>query len=299
MHASTIPPAEGNRAVPPRAAREGGPLGPPRGAPSLLDPARDGANVRRVTTAHSEQRIEPAAPILDATRQWLAPVREGLGSEFLAGYLTGSVLTQGFDPRRSKINVLVVSRTLDAGVLERLAAVIPVTRKAPHFEPLFMAKRQIEKSLDVFPIEWLEMQERHLLLAGEDVLAGLEVPRTYLRLQLEHELRGKHIQLRQALLLNRSRPLELSRVLAAAASSYATLFRTLLRISGEDPPAESARVVERVADVFKLDAAGLLIPHMIRYGGRTLKRDEVAPQFRRFVAELDRLIATIDELRLP
>lgn len=248
---------------------------------------------------HSELRIEPPATILEATRQWLAPVREGLGSEFLASYLTGSVLTQGFDSRTSRVNVLVISRALDTAVLERLSRVIPVTRKAPHFEPLFMARRQIEKSLDVFPIEWLEMQERHLLLEGEDVLATLQVPRTYLRLQCEHELRGKHIQLRQALLLNRQRPVELSRVLAAAASSYATLFRTLLRIAGEDPPAESARVVERVSDVFKLDASSLLIPHMIRYGGRTPKRDEVAPQFRRFVAEIDRLIAGVDELRLP
>jgi hypothetical protein len=248
---------------------------------------------------HSEMRIEPPATILDATRQWLTPVREGLGSEFLSAYLTGSVLNQGFDPRTSRVNVLVISRAIDTTVLERLSRVIPVTKKAPHFEPLFMAKRQIEKSLDVFPIEWLEMQERHLLLEGEDVLATLDVPRTYLRLQCEHELRGKHIQLRQALLLNRNRPVELSSVLAAAASSYATLFRTLLRISNEDVPAESSRVIERVADVFRLDAAALLIPHMIRYGGRSLKRDEVAPQFRRFVAEIDRLIAAIDELRLP
>ena len=248
---------------------------------------------------HSELRIEPPAEILDATRKWLQPVRAGLGPEFLSAYMTGSVLTQGFDPRKSKVNVLVITRALDADVLERLAPTLPVTRKPPHFEPLFMAKRQVEKSLDVFPIEWLEVQERNLLLEGDDALGGLEVPRTYLRLQCEHELRGKHIQLRQALLLNHGRPMELSRVLTTAASSFATLFRTLLRIEGEAPPAESARVIERIADVFRLDAGALLIPHLIRYGGRTPKRDEVAGDFRRFLGELDRLIAVIDELRVP
>src|SRR5207247_2459778 len=117
----------------------------------------------------------------------------------------------------------------------------------------------------------------------------------YLRLQCEHELRGKHIQFRQTLLLQSRQPVVLVRTLATAASSLATLFRTLLRLQGESPPAESARVVERVADVFKLDAGALLIPHMIRYGGRSPKGDEVAPQYRRFLAELDRLIAAIDE----
>jgi hypothetical protein len=249
--------------------------------------------------SQAELRIEPPAAIVSAARQWLEPVRAALGPEFLAAYLTGSVLTRGFDPRHSRVNLLVISRLLDTAVLERLASSLPVTRKAPHFEPLFITKRQIEKSLDVFPIEWLEMKERHLQLEGEHVLKELEVPRTYLRLQLEHELRGKHIQLRQALLLHARQPAELGRVLAASASSYAALFRTLVRLEGEVPPAESARVVERVADLFKLDAGGLLIPHMLRYGGRKLGRGEVAPSYRRFLTEIDKLIAAIDELRLP
>ena len=246
-----------------------------------------------------ELRIEPSAELLTATRNWLAPVRSALGGEFLAAYVTGSVLTQGFDSRHSRINLMIVSRSLASEVLVRLAEAIPATKKAPHFEPLFMTKSQIENSLDVFPIEWLEMQERHLLLEGEDVLAGFEVPRTYLRLQCEHELRGKHIQLRQALLLHGHDEKELARVLAAAASSYATLYRTLIRLEGEVPPAESARVVERVADLFKLDAQNLLVPHLLRYGGKPLNRQEIAPSYRRFLAEIDRLISAIDELRLP
>jgi len=247
----------------------------------------------------SELRIEPAAEILDAARQWLQPVRLALGGEFLGAYLTGSVLTQGFDPKKSGVNLLVISRSLDTTVLERLAAALPEPKKATRFEPLFMTQGQIEKSLDSFPIEWLDIRERHLLLEGEDVVASIDVPRTYLRLQCEHELRGKHIQLRQTLLLQSRQSLVLLRTLGGVASSLATLFRTLLRLQGESPPAESARVIERVADVFRLDAGALLIPHMIRYGGRSPKGDEVALQYRRFLAELDRLIAAIDELKTP
>lgn len=270
-----------------------------RDAGARLDPPARRATVVSAMQTTAERRIEPPAEILAATREWLQPVRAALGSDFLAAYLTGSVLTQGFDPRHSRINVLVISRSLETAVLERLAAAIPVTKKPPHFEPLFMTKQQIAKSVDVFPIEWLEMQERHLILEGENVLQDLEVPRTYLRLQLEHELRGKHIQLRQALLLHSNEPAELVRLLAAAASSYATLFRTLVRLEGEVPPAESARVIERVADLLRLDAAALLIPHMLRYGGHKPTREELGPSYRRFLAEIDRLIAAIDELRLP
>ena len=135
----------------------------------------------------SQSRAEPAPAVLEASRRWLEPVRRTLGGEFLAAYLTGSVLTRGFEPRRSHVNLLIVTRSLDTAMLESIARAIPRTGPPPHFEPLFLGRRQIEKSLDVFPIEWIEIQERNLLLEGEDVVAGLIVPRTYFRLQLEHE----------------------------------------------------------------------------------------------------------------
>jgi hypothetical protein len=248
---------------------------------------------------HDELRISPPEAMLTAARRWLAPVRAALDHDFLAAYLTGSVLTQGFDMKHSRVNVLVVGRTLSVDWLEALARAVPVTRRAPHFEPLFLHLRQIEKSLDVFPIEWLEIQERHLLLEGDDVVAGFDVPRSNLRLQAEHELRGKNIRLRHALVESIRRPADLERVLKGAASSFATLFRTLLRLRGETPPGDSSRVIERVADLFKLDATGLLIPHLLRQSGRTGNRADILPNYRKFLVEVDRLIDAIDELRVP
>jgi hypothetical protein len=248
---------------------------------------------------HGELRIEPAPEILDATRQWLDPVRTALGHEFLAAYLTGSVLTQGFDPKRSLVNVLVVARSLGLETLDALHPAIPVSRRRPDFDPMFMTRTQLEKSLDVFPIEWIEIQERHLLIEGDDVFSALEVPHTHLRLQLEHELRGKHIQLRQAYLRSPRRPAELARVLKAAASSFATLFRTLLRLRGEVPPANTPQVIERVADLMKLDAQGLLVVYLVRYSGRRYKPEETIELYRKFLAEVDRLVIAIDQLRVP
>ena len=250
-------------------------------------------------TTMSAPRTEPAPETLAASRQWLAPVRKCLGDEFLAAYLTGSVLTHGFDLRRSRINLLVVARALDAGMLDGLARAIPEGRRPLRFEPLFLTLRQVEKSLDAFPIEWIEIQERNLLLEGEDVVAKLDVPRTNFRLQLEHELRSHQIRLRQALLASGGKPAALEGVLRDTASSFATLFRSLLRLRGEEPPAEAARVVERVADLFRLDAAGLLVPHLLRTAGRAPKRAEVPGRYRSFLVEIDRLINAIDELRVP
>src|SRR5215468_11208546 len=142
--------------------------------------------------ADAELRVEPPAEILGGARRWVEAVRASLGSEFLAAYVTGSVLTRGFDPKHSHVNALVVARELPATVLDAVARAMPVQKKRPRTDGLFFTRRQIEQSLDAFPIEWTEILERHLLIEGEDALAGLAVSRGNLRLQLEHELRAKH-----------------------------------------------------------------------------------------------------------
>ena len=247
----------------------------------------------------SVMRIEPSHAILTATRHWLQPVRAALGSEFLAAYVTGSALNQGFDERRSRVNVLLVSRSLNLDVLDAVREKLPEERKPPHFHPLFVTQRQLEKSLDVFPIEWIDIKEAHLLIEGNDVLGGIEVPRGNLRLQLEHDLRGRLVALRQAYLANAKHPEELGAVLHAAASGFATLCRTLLRLRGESPPADTPKVIERVADVFGLSAEGLLAAHLVRYGEHHHKGTELLGFYRRFLVEVERLVNAIDEMRVP
>ena len=242
-------------------------------------------------------RIEPSQEILAASRAWLQPVRAALGADFLACYLTGSVLTQGFKPSHSRVNALVVARAL-AEHLDALAKALPETKKPPAFDPLFVTQAQIGKSLDSFPIEWLEIQEAHLLLEGQDVLSGLEVPRTYLRLQCEHDLRSRLIQLRQAYITQATHPERLEAVLRSSASSFTTLFRTLLRLSGETPPADPPRVIERIADLFRLDPEALIGFYLVRYTERRWSGAEIGTLYRRFLVEIERLVGAIDEMRV-
>jgi hypothetical protein len=239
--------------------------------------------------------IQPAADVMESAKRWLAPVRAGLGAEFVAAYLTGSVLRHGFDPRHSHVNVLVVARTLGAPQLDALSGAVS-TRVRPPVDPLFVSRDEIEQSLDVFPIEWAEVQQRHLLLEGTDVFQGLPIAKSALRLQCEHELRGKHLRLRQAFVLARSRPDHLIAAMRGGASGLATLMRTALRLRGETPPAHTPEVIERVASLYALDARALLIPHQLRSTRHRPGRDEMLAHYRTFLAELQRLIAAVDGL---
>ncbi len=248
-------------------------------------------------TVHSASRIEPAPGILAAARAWLSPVRTALGSEFLACYLTGSVLRVGFDPRHSAVNLLVLTRSLPLTLLDAVTDAIPDgDRKGPRFDPLLLTERQVRQSLDAFPIEWIEIKETHLLLEGSDLLSSLDVPRTNLRLQCEHELRVKLLRMRLAYLQSRRDPRALEPVLRSAASSFATLFRTLLRLRGEVPPAGTPQVVERVADLHQLEARALIGAYQVRFSGKRFTSDEMLGLYRQFLVEIERLVDVIDSL---
>src|SRR5207244_921574 len=114
----------------------------------------------------------------------------------------------------------------------------------------------------------------------------------------EHELRAKHLQLRQSYLHSELRADKLTAALRARASSFAALFRTLLRLQGEAPPAEIVQVYERLAALYGLDPQGLIAAHLVRYSRRSWKLDEIRGHYLSFMNEIDRVVAILDDLRV-
>ncbi len=245
------------------------------------------------------ERHEPAPPILTAARTWLAPVRAQLGEGFLSAYITGGAMNEGFDPTKRHVNVLVVTQELPMHRLDALAATVPHGNKPPHIDPMFMTMQQVQRSLDVFPIEWLDLKERHLLLEGVDLFESIEVPQTYLRLQVEQELRGKHLRLVQEYLTGAAHPERLHAALARLASGFHTLFRSLIRLHGEAPPASLERVIARVAEIHDLDAAALSGAHRLRAQKRHPGAEQTRVIYRAFLAQVERLTSAVDGLRVP
>src|SRR5256886_5059367 len=82
-----------------------------------------------------------------------------------------------------------------------------------------------------------DIREAHRLLAGRDPWRGVTVQREHLRRQLEHELMGKLVRLRQAYAALRGDPKQLGRVIVGSAAGFFTMLRATLRLAGKTPPA--------------------------------------------------------------
>jgi hypothetical protein len=244
------------------------------------------------------ERHEPAHFVLSAAQRWLAPVRERLGDDFLSAYITGGAMNPGFDPGKRHVNVLVVAKDLSLSKLDGVAASVPSSHKPPHIDPLFLTMQQVQRSLDVFPIEWLDLKERHWRLEGVDLFEALEVPDTWLRLQIEQELRGKHLRLLQEYLTGAAHPERLHAALARLASGFHTLFRSLIRLHGEVPPASLERVISRVAEIHALDANALHGAHRLRALRKHPGAEETRTAYKSFLAQVELLTSAVDALRV-
>jgi hypothetical protein len=74
------------------------------------------------------------------------------------------------------------------------------------------------------------------------------------RRQLEHELRGKVIRLRQAFLATSTHPAALGQAILGSVAGFLTMLRALLRVSGDEAPAERTALVRAAAARVGFDA---------------------------------------------
>jgi hypothetical protein len=98
----------------------------------------------------------------------------------------------------------------------------------------------ITSSLDVFPMEFLEMRLIHETVLGEDLLAPLKIDRGDLRQQCEREIKSRLVGLRQGYLRALGEPKALAEVLGRFLSGYQPLARGILVLLGKQPPLRRA-----------------------------------------------------------
>lgn len=174
-------------------------------------------------------------------------IQQILGETLVSVVLYGSTTSGERNEKYSDYNLMVVCRKLG---LEELDAMRPLTEKWARFgnpPPLLFTWARLKKSSDVFPIELLDIKERNLILFGEDVMKRLPISHANLRFQLELELKGKLIQLRERYLMVDGSEAEVTELMIATLSTFQILIRAALRFFEVSMPYRKRDAVRRFA----------------------------------------------------
>lgn len=179
-----------------------------------------------------------------ALEKLVGKLKELYGSNLISVTLYGSAASGDYVKKYSDFNIMVVLKKLDFPELARANKLAIHWTKQGNPPPLFFTPEIIRDSLDVFPMEFLDMMENHEVLFGDDPYQGLEVHLHHLRHECESELRSKSLRLWEAYLLNCHKPKSIKELLIQSSSSFFSIFRSVLRLLNKKPPVKKREVIE-------------------------------------------------------
>jgi predicted nucleotidyltransferase len=236
----------------------------------------------------------------ELVKQLRAAYKERLASVVLYGSAAGG----DHIPERSDYNVLVLLDTIDSARLDAASAVAASAvarawREAGNPPPMTMSLEEWSRSADIFPMEYADILERNRVLHGDAPFAGISVSLADLRLQLEQQVMGKLLQLRQGALLAGTDGKRQTELVTASLSTMMVLFRAVLRLHGERPPSDNAETATRVGALAGLDSAPFLRAVRHVRGDQRLSGGEAGNVLGGYLAAIEQLSRHLDQFTAP
>ena len=223
-------------------------------------------------------------------KQLQAVMPVGLRSVVLYGSAAAGDHVSG----KSDYNVLIVADRFGVPELMAMAKVAGKWASAGNRPPLCFTPEELARSADAFPIELLDMQQWHTVLLGEDPLAAVRVNREQLSLELERELKGKLLHLRERYLSIQGNSKAVVQLLEASLSTFLVLFRAALRLYEPDVPAQKIEALKRLAAHMQFDPQVFLTVQDVKAG--RLKPRGVAAQdlFTAYLSRVEQIVEAVD-----
>lgn len=211
-------------------------------------------------------------------------------------FLCGEAAGTDYVHKVSNINLFIILEKLKFQDLQKSLKVVSKGINKKITVPLFLTRKHIETSTDVFPIEFLEMKENHLLLYGKNLLGSLEINPANIRLFCEEQIKGKLIRIRQAYLEIGLKRKGIEALLKESLSSLTPVFRNLIRLKGKTPPLKREQIYNQLCAAFNLDRDAFLAILRDTKNDEKIAGQDVETTFERYIAQIQKLAIAVDQL---
>ena len=228
--------------------------------------------------------------------EFVSRLRQAAGENLQTVILYGSAAAGEFHPEFSNVNLLCILREMSFRELTAMAPAVAWWKRQKHQAPLVLTRQELERSVDVFSIELLDMQQHHRVLFGDDVLSDLRIPMHRHRAQVEYELREKVILVRERLLAAAGNKGRLWELLLGSLPAFTTLFRHTLIALGDVAPHSKREAIQALAARVQIDPSAFLQVLDIREHKVERKQFDVADVFTRYLAAIQKVTAAVDTM---
>lgn len=140
--------------------------------------------------------------IKNKIEKFLKYVKEIFGERLLSVILYGSAAKGKYVEGVSDINLIFIVDKIGYEEILRLNKIHKIAYKN-RIKPFFFNKWFLISSSDVFPVEWKDIKENHIIIYGEDLTSGIEVKEEKIALQVERELKQNYLNFQQGLIFEK------------------------------------------------------------------------------------------------
>ncbi len=183
-----------------------------------------------------------------AVEDFAKALSRGLGSRLRAFLVHESGAAEG-----TRHEPVVFVDRVDGALLRRVRELLGEWRRHGVATPIVLDAAHLAEARDVFPLEMLELHDRHLVVVGTvDPAELLDLDQEHLRLEVEQQLKGKIIHLRAAYLAATPSPRELGSLLVGSTEGFVVPLRGLLYLCGKERPKDAAAILRAVETAFGL-----------------------------------------------
>ncbi len=246
--------------------------------------------------------------IREALTLFTEKLNAGLGDNLQSVTVVGSSLTQDYKSGRSDINTVLVLGKLTVNSLDAIAGMAKTMNKKKISAPLLMTPAYIERSLDVFGVEFLDFQLTHQTILGNDPFASLSLVKKDVRLQCERELKAMLIRLRQGYIAAAANRKLVRDILISTVKGLTPLLRAMLWLKDIDRQHEAEPTFKKAGAEFstrhgEASRSGIGIDPLVtvakwQYEKIRLDEAKMKSAFESVYTIVERLADIVDELEI-
>jgi len=225
----------------------------------------------------------------EAAGRFFASVLETAADNILSITIVGSAVTPDYRPDVSDINSVLIVETVNMTLLESVASLGRKFGRKGIAAPILMTPEYIERSLDVFPLEFMEYRAAHMVAYGRDFFADLAFGKDDVRAACERQSKSLLMAAHQGYLLALNNAQRLRSLLFELSNSVLPVLRGLLYLAETEAPATRRGLLEAAAKRFDISWAAFESIIEMRDGN-------FSPTFGELQQAFEELYATIGTL---
>ena len=223
-------------------------------------------------------------------KRYLSQLKKGLGSQLEAVLLYGSVARGEYVEGHSNINLLLMLQTYSLKNLQHCGTLHQKWQNHEIVPPLVLTALELRRSFSLFPLEYVEIMENHLVLQGGNPFLGLDIDDQNLFDHCHKELYGNLVRTRQCFIEGHGRPEAIRAVLALSLTALLPSLRGVFRVLGYPTRGTSQETITSLNNLLQVNDSVFLEVLEMKQGLRTPGIKALPDLFYRYVQSLEALI---------